>query len=98
MAESDRRRIISSTPHLTPEEVLQHVFATSFRGYAEADVRALPEAGLGGIRSGPRERESELLAAIDALEERLRSPQPLDEAQLLDALGCRDEPAPALGS
>src|SRR3989442_14048965 len=40
MFESERRRLITSTPHLTPEQVAQHTFATSFRGYSEAEVRA----------------------------------------------------------
>jgi DivIVA domain-containing protein len=40
MAESDRRRLVSSTPHLTPEQIAQRTFATSFRGFSEADVRA----------------------------------------------------------
>ena len=34
-----------------------------------------------------REREQELLDTIDDLEEQLRAPRPLDEQQLLDALG-----------
>ena len=40
MTESDRRRLITSTPHLAPDDVVQHTFTTSFRGYSEAEVRA----------------------------------------------------------
>ena len=40
MAESDRRRVITSTPQLSPEEIVQRGFTTSFRGYSEAEVRA----------------------------------------------------------
>ena len=39
-SESDRRRLITSTPHLTPDQIVQRTFATSFRGYSEAEVRA----------------------------------------------------------
>ena len=87
MVESERRRLISSTPHLTPEQVVQHTFATSFRGYAEAEVRAFLKRVSEELVVA-RDREAELLDAIDALEEQLRSPRPLDESQLLDALGA----------
>ena len=40
MTESDRRRLITSTPHLSPDEIVQRSFTTSFRGYSEAEVRA----------------------------------------------------------
>ena len=40
MTESDRRRLITSTPHLSPDEIVQRTFTTSFRGYSEAEVRA----------------------------------------------------------
>jgi len=87
MVESERRRLISSTPHLTPEQVGQQTFATGFRGYAEADVRAFLKRVSEELLAA-RDRESELLDAVDALEEQLRSPRPLDESQLLDALGA----------
>jgi DivIVA domain-containing protein len=87
MVESERRRLISSTPHLTPEQVLQQSFPSSFRGYAEADVRAFLKR-VSEELVVIRDRESELLDAIDALEEQLRTPRPLDETQLLDALGA----------
>jgi DivIVA domain-containing protein len=87
MVESERRRLISSTPQLTPEQVSQQSFATGFRGYAEGDVRAFLKRVSEELATA-RERESELLDAVDALEEQLRSPRPLDESQLLDALGA----------
>ena len=86
MVESERRRLISSTPQLTPEQVSQQSFPTGFRGYAEGDVRVL-EARVRRVGRRP-DRESELLDAVDVLEEQLRSPRPLDESQLLDALGA----------
>jgi DivIVA domain-containing protein len=87
MVESERRRLISSTPHLTAEQVLQQTFPTGFRGYSEADVRAFLKRVSEELVT-TRDRETELLDAIDALEEQLRAPRPLDESQLLDALGA----------
>src|SRR6478672_1983336 len=87
MVESERRRLISSTPHMTPEQVSQQTFASAFRGYSEADVRAFLKRIADELVT-TRDRENELLDAIDALEEQLRAPRPLDESQLLDALGA----------
>ncbi|MDQ1481091.1 MAG: hypothetical protein QOI44_1952 [Actinomycetota bacterium] len=87
MVESERRRLISSTPHVTAEQVGQQSFSTSFRGYSEAEVRAFLKRVSDELIT-TRDRETELLDAIDALEEQLRSPRPLDESQLLDALGA----------
>src|SRR5712691_10002332 len=87
MVESERRRLISSTPHLTPEQVGQQSFATSFRGYSEAEVRAFLKRVSEELVT-THDREAELLDAVDALEEQLRAPRPLDEAELLDALGA----------
>jgi DivIVA domain-containing protein len=72
---------------MTPEQVAQQTFATGFRGYSEADVRAFLKRVSDELVTA-RDRESELLDAVDALEEQLRSPRPLDESQLLDALGA----------
>jgi DivIVA domain-containing protein len=87
MAESDRRRVITSTPHLTPEQIAQRTFATSFRGYSEADVRAFLKR-ISEELVVTRDREAELLSVIDDLEGQLRAPRPLNEPELLDALGA----------
>src|ERR1700704_405311 len=87
MTESDRRRLITSTPHLAPDEVVQHTFTTSFRGYSEAEVRAFLKR-VSEELVVTHEREVELLGTIDALEEQLRSPRPLNEPEMLDALGA----------
>ena len=78
--------MISSTPRMTPDEVAGRSFPTSFRGISETDVRAFLKRvaeELGAARG----REQELMNTIDELETRLRNPQPLDEHELLDALG-----------
>jgi DivIVA domain-containing protein len=87
MAESERRRLISSTPHLSPDEIVQRTFTTSFRGYTEAEVRAFLKRVSEDLVV-TRDREAELLGAIDSLEEQLRVPRPLNEPEMLDALGA----------
>ncbi len=87
MAESERRRLISSTPHLSPDEIVQRTFTTSFRGYTEAEVRAFLKRVSEELII-TRDREAELLGAIDSLEEQIRAPRPLNEPEMLDALGA----------
>src|SRR6478609_5066799 len=87
MTESDRRRLITSTPHLAPDEIVQRSFTTSFRGYSEAEVRAFLKR-VSEELIVTREREVELLGTIDSLEEQLRAPRPLNEPEMLDALGA----------
>jgi DivIVA domain-containing protein len=87
MAESDRRRVITSTPQLTPEQIAQRTFASSFRGYSEADVRGFLKR-ISDELVVTRDREAELLSVIDDLEGQLRAPRPLNEPEMLDALGA----------
>ena len=87
MSESERRqRTISSTPRLTPDEVAGRSFATAFRGVSESDVRSFLKRVAEDLTAA-RAREQELMTTVDELEARLRTPQPLDEQALLDALG-----------
>src|SRR4051794_2064541 len=86
MAEERRPRTISTMPRLSPDDVANRAFATSFRGYAEAEVRSFLKRVSEEI-TALREREHELLGAVDDLESRLAAPRPLDEKELLDALG-----------
>ena len=87
MNESDRRqRVISSTPRLSTEEIANRSFAKGVRGFSETEVRAFLKRVAEEIAAG-RVHEQELEAAIDALEEQLRTPRPLSEQELLDALG-----------
>ena len=87
MTETDRRqRLITSTPHFTPEEVAARSFSTGFRGYSETEVRGFLKRVSEQLLVA-RDRERELEAAVDAMEEQLRQPRPLSEQELLDALG-----------
>jgi DivIVA domain-containing protein len=87
MAESERRqRVISSAPRLSPDDVANRVFAKAVRGVSETEVRSFLRR-VSEELAAARAREEELLAAVDDLEERLRAPRPLDEQELLDALG-----------
>jgi DivIVA domain-containing protein len=86
MADERRPRTISTMPKLSAEDIANRAFATSFRGYAEPEVRSFLKRVAEELAS-VREREHELEAAIDDLEARLAAPRPLDEKELLDALG-----------
>ncbi len=87
MNESDRRqRVISSTPRLTSDDVANHSFSKGVRGFSEAEVRAFLRRVSEDLAVA-RGREQELEAAIDALEEQVRTPRALTEQELLDALG-----------
>jgi DivIVA domain-containing protein len=87
MTDFDRRqRLITSTPHLTPEEIATRSFGKGVRGYAESEVRAFLKRVSEELVTA-QDRERELEVAIDALEEQLRTPRPLTEQELLDALG-----------
>ncbi|MDQ1380583.1 MAG: hypothetical protein QOJ71_1302 [Actinomycetota bacterium] len=87
MSESDRRqRIISSTPRLTSDEVANRSFAKGVRGFSETEVRAFLKRVSEELAMS-RTHEQELEGAIDSLEEQVRTPRPLSEQELLDALG-----------
>jgi DivIVA domain-containing protein len=86
VSENERRQRISSTPRLTPDEVATRAFPTAFRGVSENDVRSFLKRVSEDLVAG-REREHELTEKIEQLEARLRTPPPLDEAQLLEVLG-----------
>jgi DivIVA domain-containing protein len=94
--ESDRRQhVISTAPHLTPDEIANRAFGRKGRGYAEPEVRSFLKRVAEELTIA-RERERELGATIDSLEEQLRAPRPLTEPELLEALG--DETARLLRS
>lgn len=86
MHDNDRRRVISSTPHLSPEEVATRSFGTKVRGFAEPEVRGFLKR-VAEQMAAARDRQDELESALDSLEEQLRNPRPLSEQELLDALG-----------
>jgi DivIVA domain-containing protein len=87
MNESDRRqRVISSTPRLSTDEIVNHSFAKGVRGFSETEVRTFLRRVSEELALA-RGREQELESAIDALEEQVRTPRSLSEQELLDALG-----------
>ena len=87
MSESDRRqRVITSTPRLTTDEVASRSFAKGVRGFSETEVRAFLKR-VSEELAAARAHEHELEGAIDSLEEQVRTPRPLSEQELLDALG-----------
>lgn len=82
----ERRRAITSTPRLNHDEVANRTFSSSFRGFAEAEVKAYLRRVADELADA-RRRESELEAALAQAEEAARTPRKLNDEELLDALG-----------
>lgn len=76
---------ITSSPHLTPDDVARHTFASVRRGFDPAEVRDYLESIATGLR-GMAEREQELLSALADAEHRAANPV-IDEATLTAAVG-----------
>jgi len=76
---------ISSSSHLTPDDVARHSFGTARRGFDPNEVRAYLESLAVSLR-GVAERERQLLDELSDAEHRAAHPM-LDEATLTAALG-----------
>jgi DivIVA domain-containing protein len=81
----ERRMTITSSPHLAPDDVARHTFASVRRGFDPAEVRDYLESLATGLRA-QAEREQELLDALAAAEERAANPV-IDDAMLTNAVG-----------
>lgn len=81
----DRPLSITSTPHLTPDEVARHTFATTRRGFDPSEVRDYLESVAEWLRERA-ERESEFRKELADAEYRATHPV-LDEETLTTALG-----------
>src|SRR5260370_2209173 len=80
------RRSVSSSTRLTPEEIVKRGFANAFRGVSETEVRNFLKR-VADEFVALRDRERDLTARVEQLEDRLRNPPPPTEQQLLDSLG-----------
>jgi len=76
---------ITSSPHLAPDDVARHTFASVRRGFDPTEVRDYLESIATGLR-GTAEREQELLAALADAEQRAANPV-IDESMLTAAVG-----------
>ncbi len=81
----ERLLSISSSSHLTPDDVARHSFGTVRRGFDPNEVRAYLESLAASLR-GVAERERGLLDELSEAEYRAAHPV-LDEATLTAALG-----------
>ncbi len=81
----ERRMTITSSPHLAPDEVARHTFASVRRGFDPGEVRDYLESLAAGLR-GLAEREREILQELAETEVRAANPV-LDEPTLTEALG-----------
>lgn len=94
----NQRRVISSTPHLGRDDIVNQAFPQAFRGLSEAAVRAFLRKVADEV-DALRTRHDELLRQVDDLEMALASRDPVpvrDESDLLAAVG--DETARVLRS
>lgn len=82
----ERLRSISSSSHLSPDDVAQHSFGTVRRGFDPNEVRAYLESLAASLRA-VAERERQLLDELTDAEYRAAHPV-LDEATLTAALGA----------
>ena len=76
---------ITSSPHLAPDDVARHTFASVRRGFDPGEVRDYLESIADGLRA-LAERERELLQELADTEVRAANPV-LDEPTLTEALG-----------
>lgn len=76
---------ITSSPHLAPDDVARHTFASIRRGFDPAEVRDYLESLAAGLRTHAL-REQELLSALADAEERAANPV-IDDAALTNAVG-----------
>jgi DivIVA domain-containing protein len=81
----ERRLTITSSPHLAPDDVARHTFASVRRGFDPTEVRDYLESLATGLRS-LTEREQELRDALAAAEERAANPV-IDDTMLTAAVG-----------
>jgi DivIVA domain-containing protein len=81
----ERRRTITSSPHLAPDDVARHTFASVRRGFDPSEVRDYLESIAFGLR-GVADRERQLLQELADAEHRAANPV-LDEPTLTSALG-----------
>src|SRR5438067_459973 len=82
---ADERIVISSGPGLSPDEVGRRTFASSWRGFDQAEVRLFLDRVREELEAG-RERERQLRKALEDALARADHPE-LDEATLTTALG-----------
>src|SRR5664280_1337314 len=81
----ERRMTITSSPHLAPDDVARHTFASVRRGFDPNEVRDFLESIAFGLR-GVADRERQLLQELADAEHRAANPV-LDEPTLTSALG-----------
>jgi DivIVA domain-containing protein len=81
----ERRMTITSSPHLAPDDVARHTFASVRRGFDPAEVRDYLESIAAGLRA-MADREVELRAALADAEQLAANPV-IDDTMLTSAVG-----------
>src|SRR5438309_2520952 len=85
MADDRDRIVISSGLGLTPEEVVDRSFSTSFRGFDQGDVRRFLQRVADELRAAA-ERQREMHRQLEDARERAAHPD-LDEGEMTAVLG-----------
>ena len=80
-----RRMTITSSPHLAPDDVARHTFASVRRGFDPTEVRDYLESIATGLRA-LSDREHELVAALADAEDRAANPV-INDTMLTAAVG-----------
>ena len=80
-----RRMTITSSPHLAPDDVARHTFASARRGFDPTEVRDYLESIATGLRA-LSDREHELVAALADAEDRAANPV-INDTMLTAAVG-----------
>ena len=75
----------TSSPHLIPDDVARHAFASARRGFDPTEVRDYLESLAAGLQA-QAQRERELIEALADAEERAANPV-IDDAMLTNAVG-----------
>lgn len=84
--EDEVRTAVPSAPRLAPEDIATRSFSNSFRGLSESEVRSFLKR-IAEEMTSAQIRERELRESLTASEVRANHREPLDESQLLEALG-----------
>lgn len=84
--DQERRTAVPNQQRLAPEDIATRAFSSSFRGLSESEVRAYLKR-ISDEMVAAHTREQELRGELAAAVERAAHREPLDESELLEALG-----------
>lgn len=84
--DEERRTAVPNAPRLAPEDIATRAFSSAFRGLSESEVRSFLKR-IADEMTAAAHRERELRDSLLAAQQRADHREPLDESELLEALG-----------